>query len=233
MTSGFKHRAARLCTIALALLFFPRAALSAFAAQPVVPVSIYYQGPESLVSHRLQLDPSTRSADSLANAQTAVYQDQLPPPGPELEALKARVASGMGLVLILGRDVDPASLKALTDGAVEQTGVVDAPPGPTHAYAAEKLAAIIAYAGPADDPIGVNVSWKSAVRIHERSLLKVSSEVAVLVSTTTADPIRPSTPILLRFRVDKGAIYILNVWITARRITISSASSFSTGFSTR
>ena len=79
--------------------------------------------------------------------------------------------------------------------------------------AAEKLAAVISYVGPADDPIATNVSWKSAVRIQERSLLKVSSAATVMVSTTSLDPIHPGTPILLRAKVGKGTIYILNIWL--------------------
>jgi O-antigen/teichoic acid export membrane protein len=212
--SVFNRGAARLRLAALVLVLFVFGiAGSGFAADAEAPFSIYYQGRESLILHRLELDPSTRTVATLTDTQAAVYQDQLPPPGPELNALKARVSEGMGLVVILGADVDPASLKALTDGAIEQTGVVDAPPGPNHAMAAEQLAAIISYLGPVDDPIGTNVSWKSAVRIHERSLLKVSPGATVMVATTSADPIRPATPILMRTRLGKGAIYILNVWI--------------------
>ena len=100
-------------------------ARSGSAAEAEPPFSLYYQGRESLVLHRLELDPSTKVVTALADAQAAVYQDQLPPPGPDLDALKARVNAGMGIVLILGADVDASSLKALTDGAVEQTGVVE------------------------------------------------------------------------------------------------------------
>jgi len=211
--SEFNRGAIRLhLAISMLLLLVAGVASSVFAAEFEAPFLLHYEGRESLVLHRLQLDPSTRDA-ALSNAQAAVYQDQLPPPGPALDALKARVTDGMGLVMVLGADVDPASLKALTDGAVEQTGVVDAPPGPNHAMAAEKFAAIIAYVGPATDPIATNVSWKSAVRIHERSLLKISNGATVMVATTSADPIHPATPILMRTRLGKGTIYILNVWI--------------------
>jgi O-antigen/teichoic acid export membrane protein len=184
----------------------------AFAAdaRPLFP--LFYQGRESLILHRLQLDPSTHVVDTLTDARAAVYQDQLPPPGPELAALKARINDGMGLVLVLGADVDTAALNALTDGAVEQTGTVEAAAGADHAMASEEQAAIISYVGPPDDPIATNVSWKSAVRIHERSLLKLSSTATVMVATTTADPIRPATPILMRMRLGKGTIYIFNVW---------------------
>jgi O-antigen/teichoic acid export membrane protein len=91
--------------------------------------------------------------------------------------------------------------------------VVDAPPGAGHAMAAEKFAAIINYVGSDTDPIGTNVSWKSAVRVRERSLLKVAGRVLVMVETTAADPIRPATPILLQTKVGKGTVFILNVWI--------------------
>jgi O-antigen/teichoic acid export membrane protein len=77
----------------------------------------------------------------------------------------------------------------------------------------EKLAAIISYVGPPNDPIATDVSWKSAVRIQERSLLNVSSATTVMVATTSADPIHPSTPILMRTKLGKGIIYILNVWL--------------------
>jgi O-antigen/teichoic acid export membrane protein len=187
-------------------------ASAAFAAEPPPPIALFYQGRESLILHRLQLDPSTYVVDSLRDAQAAVYQDDLPPPGLALNALKSRVEAGMGLTVILGEDIDPAALNSLTDGAVEQTGVVDVPPGAGQAITAEKVAAIISYVGPHTEPIGTNVSWQSAVRVHERSLLKVSSRVSVLVDTTAADPIRPATPILLQIKVGKGTVFILNVW---------------------
>ena len=195
------------------LLVVAGIARSGFAAETEPPFSLFYQGRESLALHRLELDPSTHIVISPNDAQAAVYQDELPAPGPDLDALKARLEAGMGVVLILGADVDAAALEALTDGAIEQTGVVEAPSGPGHAMAAEKLAAVISYVGPADDPIATNVSWKSAVRIQERSLLKVSSAATVMVSTTSLDPIHPGTPILLRTRVGKGTLYILNVWL--------------------
>ena len=184
----------------------------AFAADVQPPFPLFYQGRESLILHRLQLDPTTRVVDALADAHAAVYQDQLPPLGPELDALKARLNDGMGLVVVLGADLDPASLKSLTDGAVEQTGTVEAPAAADHAMVSERQAAIISYIGPLDDPIATNISWKSAVRIHERSLLKVSSDVTVMVATTVGDPIQPSTPILMRMRLGKGTLYIFNVW---------------------
>ena len=202
--------ALRLGVVAAILLLATNA--SALAADVQPPFPLFYQGREALILHRLQLDPSTHPVGNLADARAAVYEDELPPAGPELDALKARIADGMGAVVILGADVDAASLKALTDGAIEQTGLVDAPDGPNHAMASEKLAAIISYVGPPDDPIATNVSWKSAVRIHERSLLKTSADVTVMVATTSADPIKPATPALMRMRRGKGVIYILNVW---------------------
>lgn len=207
------HQRAGCLRLALLMAMLVGAAQTAFAAETEPLFSLYYQGRESLVLHRLELDPSTHTVATLADAQAAVYQDQLPAVGPELEALKARVESGMGLVLVLGSDVDSSSLKALTDGAIERSGVVETPPGPGHAMAAEKLAAIISYIGPRDDPIATNVSWKSAVRIQERSLLKVTGATTVMVATTSGDPIHPGTPILMRTKVGKGTIYILNIWI--------------------
>src|SRR6202521_1971342 len=82
--------------------------------------NIYYSGTEDLVLTRLLLDPSTHRVTNLDDAATAVYQDNLPPPGPELDALKARVASGMGVVLILGRHTDTASLASFTSDAIKQ-----------------------------------------------------------------------------------------------------------------
>ncbi|HLI79540.1 MAG TPA: hypothetical protein VKV03_06135, partial [Candidatus Binataceae bacterium] len=207
-----KRSALRLALLASMLLCAWGLAVPAFAADAQAPFPLLYHGRESLILNRLLLDPSTKIVDALTGSRAAVYQDQLPPPGPELDTLKARINDGMGLVIILGADVDAASLKALTDGAVEQTGTVEAPAGPGHAMASEKLAAIISYVGPPDDPIATNISWKSAVRIHERSLLKVSSAATVMVATTTADPIKSATPILMRMRLGKGTIYIFNVW---------------------
>lgn len=211
LKGGFVSAVTRCCGVLLLLL--PALSATALAAQTEAPIALFYQGRESLVLGRLQLDPSTRMVDSLNEAQAAVLQDQLPGQGPALDALKSRVEAGMGLTLILGADTDPSALKALTDGAVEQTGIVDAPAGADHAMAAEKFAAIINYVGPDTDPIGSNVSWKSAVRVQERSLLKIAPSVSVMVATTASDPIHRETPILLRMKLGRGRIFILNVWI--------------------
>lgn len=186
---------------------------AAGAASSEAPFRLFYQGRETLILQRLELDPSTRKVSQLAGAQAAVYQGELPSPGAQLDELKACVESGMGLLIVLGNDVDPVSLKTLTDGAIEQTGMVDAPLGPSHGAAAEKIAASIEYVGPKSDLLNTQISWKSAVRVHERSLLKLGAGATVLVGTTSADPIRPATPILLRTRVGKGTVYVLNVRI--------------------
>jgi O-antigen/teichoic acid export membrane protein len=171
---------------------------------------VYYIGSEQLVLDRLKLDPATEAVSDLDSARTAVIQDALPPPGPALEALKRRVEQGMGLVIITGRNLDPASLDYLTDGAITQTGTVDAPLGPTHASQMERLAAIIEYQGAPDDPIARNISWRSAVRVHARALLE-SRGAEVLVATSKA--VRGETPILLRVKVGNGTVYVLNVWL--------------------
>jgi O-antigen/teichoic acid export membrane protein len=74
----------------------------------------------------------------------------------------------------------------------------------------ERLAAIIEYKGAADDPIAQNISWRSAVRVHARSVLE-SHGAEVLVATGKA--VRLGTPILLRAKVGSGTVYVLNVWL--------------------
>ena len=98
------------------------------------------------------LDPTTHRVANLDDAATAVYQDNLPAPGPELDALKARVASGMGVVLILGRHTDPAALASFTNGAIKQTGIVDVAHGATHGQELEHIAAVVNYVGPRGRP---------------------------------------------------------------------------------
>ncbi|HYL59789.1 MAG TPA: hypothetical protein VEU51_13040, partial [Candidatus Acidoferrales bacterium] len=175
--------------------------------------NLYYSGEENLVLSRLLLAPTTHRVASIADAATAVYQDNLPAPGPELDALKGRVADGMGVVLILGRHTDAAALEALTAGAVRQTGVVDVARDAPHEQELERLAAVINYVGPPTDPLARNISWLSAVRVHERSLLDVTGGGEVLVRTNPRDPVRPKTPILVRVHVGRGSVYILNVWL--------------------
>src|SRR5271168_3148368 len=152
----------------------------AHAAEP--QFNIYYSGSEDLVLTRLLLDPSTHRVANLDDAATAVYQDNLPPPGPELEALKARVASGMGVVLILGRHTDATALASFTGGEIKQTGIVDVARGATHGQGLEHIAAVVNWVGPKADPLARNISWLSAVRVHERSLIDVNG-VEVLVKT--------------------------------------------------
>src|SRR5215469_7550720 len=103
--------------VALALL------VSAAAASQRFP--IFYRGAEELVLRRLALDPSTIRVDHLADAQVAIFQDQLPAAGAALDDLAARVHSGLGLLVVMGPHVDAASLKALTHDAIRQTGRVD------------------------------------------------------------------------------------------------------------
>lgn len=200
---------ALITALTLAATFLPAAAQ---AAQPR-PFNLYFSGSENLVLDRLDLDPSTHRVTDLSAAQSAVFDDALPAPGPALDALKARVAAGMGVVVITGPNTNPASLSALTGAAVTQTGSVDVPAGPRHALEIEKYAAIIEYTGPGSNPLAVNVSWKSAVRVHERSLLKTTSAVTVLVATSGKDPVQPHTPVLLEMKAGAGTIYILNVWL--------------------
>ncbi len=181
-------------------------------ARAETPFKIFCQGREKLVLDRLRLDPGTHIVGGLADAQCAVMQDRLPPPGPPMEDLRRRVAAGMGLVVILGRDIDPNALEALTDGRVRQVSFVAAAPGPYHAAEAEKLAAAIEYAGTRRDPLGENIPWKSAVRVFARSILEVNRG-QVLVATGAKDPVHPRTPILVRLQLGRGAIYVLNVWL--------------------
>jgi O-antigen/teichoic acid export membrane protein len=199
-----------LARVAAALLIAILIPAFAHAAEP--PFNIYYSGSEDLVLTRLLLDPSTHRAANLDDAATAVYQDNLPPPGPELEALKARVASGMGVVLILGRHTDAAALASFTSDAIKQTGIVDVARGAAHGQGLEHIAAVVNWVGPKADPLARNISWLSAVRVHERSLLDANG-AEILVKTNARDPVAPGTPILLRIHSGKGTIYVLNEWL--------------------
>ena len=121
-----RHLARTVAALLIALL------TPAFAHAAESQFNIYYSGSEDLVLTRLLLDPSTHRVTTLDDTATAIYQDNLPPPGPELETLKSRVASGMGVVLILGRHTDPAALASFTNGAIKQTGIVDVARGAAH-----------------------------------------------------------------------------------------------------
>jgi O-antigen/teichoic acid export membrane protein len=177
------------------------------------PLPLFYSGRENLIFQRLTLDPSTHRVDALANAQSAVLQDNLPPPGPAMDQLKGFVVAGMGLVVVLGKDTPAASLAALTNEAIQEGNSVEAAEGPYHAAEAEKLGAVIEYTGPPDDPLRNNVSWKSAVRVFERWILNVNRG-DVLVATSDKDPVHPHTPILVKLELGRGVIYVLNVWMT-------------------
>ncbi|HVA81919.1 MAG TPA: hypothetical protein VNF29_13410, partial [Candidatus Binataceae bacterium] len=213
-------RAGRACRV---LVFPPLAALIIIIiaiiapglarASQARPFNLYFSGTENLVLRRLDLDPSTHRVTDLSAAQCAVFDDALPPPGPALEALRQKVAAGMGLVLITGPNTNPAALASLSAGAITQSGTVDVPAGPKHAQEIEKYAAIIEYTGPASSPLARNVSWKSAVRVHERSLLSVSGAATVLVATTKGDRVRARTPVLIELQRGAGTIYVLNVWL--------------------
>ncbi len=187
--------------------------IPAFAAKPEAPFKLYFSGTENLVLKRLSLDPSTYAVSNIDVAQAAVFEDRLPSSGPDLNGIRDRVESGMGLVVITGPNTNPASLDYLTRGTVRETGAVNVPPGPAHAREIERYAAIIQYVGSGTNPLKSEISWKSAVRVHERSLLTVSGAAQVLVATGAKDPVRPHTPVLIELRSGKGIIYVLNVWL--------------------
>ncbi|MGO9606537.1 MAG: lipopolysaccharide biosynthesis protein [Candidatus Binataceae bacterium] len=172
---------------------------------------IFYLGNDDLVRERLALDPGTTFTD-LAHAQVAVIQDALWEPGPQLDLLKSRISAGMGLVLILGPDISPAALDALTGGAVIQTGVVTDSADNDSDDAIEQRAAVIRYVGPRRDPLARWPNWRSATRIHERSIVR-AIHARVLVATTRLDEVSPSAPVLLRLRIGEGLVYILTPWL--------------------
>ena len=75
--------------------------------------NVYFSGTENLVLERLELDPSTHGVSDLSAAQTAIFDDTLPATGPALEALKARVAAGMGVVIVTGPNTRSGGAGAL------------------------------------------------------------------------------------------------------------------------
>ena len=176
------------------------------------PLRLFYRGRENLVLDRLLLDPTTHRVAATSDAQCAVFHDVLPPPGPDLDKLKGWVVGGMGLVVVLGKDLDPAALAALTNDSIKQTSTVTAAEGPYHAAEAEKLAAVLEFTGRPHDRLNENVAWSSAVRVFERSIIEVNRG-QVLVATNDRDPVHPHTPILVKLELGRGTIYVLNVWL--------------------
>src|SRR5216684_7005841 len=112
---GLRNRLFRHSALAIAIILL--CSVNALAGS--APFPFFYSGTEDLVLRRLKLDPSAHPVDALSKAEAAVIQDQLPA-GAQLEALKARINDGLGLLLILGRHTDSAALTSLTDGALEQ-----------------------------------------------------------------------------------------------------------------
>jgi len=201
---------ARVLLATLLLLALLAGAAVAFDERPL---PLFYHGSENLIFDRLALDPSTLRADRLDDAHSAVFQDTLPAPGPDMDQLRGFVVGGGGLLVVLGKDTSPASLAALTDNAVQEGNPVEAAEGPYHAAEAEKLGAVIEYVGPANDPLKDNISWQSAVRLYERWILTVNRG-DVLVATSDKDPVHPHTPIITKLTLGRGTIYVLNVWLT-------------------
>jgi O-antigen/teichoic acid export membrane protein len=179
------------------------------AARSSDTCDIFFRGTDPLIKERLALDPTTSFVD-LEHAYVAVIQNDLWKPGPELSLLKDKISQGMGLVLILGPKTPPESIAALTDGAVVQGGIADLSANSDEAL--ERRAAIIHYVGPREDRLGRWITWHSATRIGERSVIQVK-HTRVLVATTREDRISPSAPILLRMRIGKGLVYIFTPWL--------------------
>ncbi len=209
-SSWIRSRAAAVFTAAILTLL--TSGLQGSAAGAEAPFTVFYKGRESLVLDRLKLDPATRIVGDMAHAQCVVMQDTLPLPGPQLEKIKSWVSQGKGLVVILGHQVDPKALEALTNGDVKQVSFLEAAPGPYHAAETERIAGVIEYTGPPRDRLQEDIHWKSAVRVFARSILEVKGG-HVLVATSAKDPVRPRTPILVRLEMGKGVIYVLNVWL--------------------
>ncbi len=201
-----------LARLILATILLTLASTTVFASDQQ-PLRIFYSGRENLLLDRLALDPSTHRVGTLADAQVAVFDDTLPPPGPAMDQLRGFVISGNGLLVVLGKDTPPASLAALTNDAITEGNAVEAAESPYHAAEAEKLGAVMEYVGPRHDPLKSNISWKSAVRVFERWILNVNRG-EVIVATNDKDTVHPHTPILVKLELGRGTIYVLNVWMT-------------------
>jgi O-antigen/teichoic acid export membrane protein len=205
------RRGASWCGAALAIAILLCSAAAALAAEK--PVTIYYQGVETLALSRLELDPSTHITTDLNRADVAVYQGVLPAAGLELDALKARVRAGMGLLVITGHGIGSSALADLTGGAIRQTGEVNVAPGPKRGREIQRIAAVLVYTGPKNNPLATNISWRSAVRVHERSLLELAAPARAIVSTGAKDPVTAHTPVLVEMKYGKGTVFVLNVWL--------------------
>ena len=108
----------------------------------------------------------------------------------------------------------PAALASLTNGAIKQTGIVDV------AQRCDSRAGDWSIwrrwsTGPGRRATRsrANMSWMSAVRVHERSILDVISAEIAGHDQSSATRSMPGDPILLRVTSGKGTIDVLNVWL--------------------
>ncbi|GEM_PF-2313407 len=177
----------------------------------------YYLGSEKSVLDRLLLDPSAERTSTLSQAQTVVVQEALPAPGRELELLKTQVEQGTGMLLILGEHTPSASVAFLTDNALTQSAQVNVGGGKGRAQRLEEIAAILQYVGPPTSALASQANWRSAGRVYQRTVVRLSSSTRtrgeVLVATARSDRVSPGTPILLRLEIAKGRIYVLTTWL--------------------
>ncbi len=152
-------------------------------------IKVFYAGPDGGVKTALDLAVQSHTVELVADADSAqvlLLNGQIPNP----VQMSARIASGAGLVLIMGADITAEAAATLLEQEV------------TLAHAAE---AVSLTNGPdASDPLLIEVMWNSAPQVRERY------KVLVLDGQPLVNAYENSEPILWRASTKT---YIVNAFL--------------------
>ncbi len=178
-----------LLLVAITILLHPAAAV---AAQE--KVRVYYAGPAGNVRTALELSTSFEIVPTPQQAQVIVLNDSLPDP----RLIASLQASGTGLVLFLGPDIQAADLETVTGVSI-------------HLDRAETPLSLIPARGSPDPLIG-DVVWNSAPQVRERSLLLSPDDNLIPLVSGFED----GSLILGKLQSTRGEIFIFTPTLNQR-----------------
>lgn len=172
-------------------LIFSGLGTFAHASVETVPLSIAYFGPEDAVKQALELTPLTRITSALSDASVTVIND-FRPPNAAVSEIRARITQGMGLVLLLGENLNE---EALADLGLERIRITRA-----------DTAASIQAADSGSISFAPSINWRAAPQVYTRFL---PSGVNV-EPVATIGGVKDVQAVLAQTRLENSRIYLLS-----------------------
>ncbi|HEX9090248.1 MAG TPA: hypothetical protein VF831_02110 [Anaerolineales bacterium] len=175
-----------LLLLLLVLLFSPRCASADSGT-----VQVYYAGADGSLPTALSLDPNIQLVSDISKAEVYVLNGLIP----DVQAIRARVEQGAGLVLVLGPDITVDQVNALLG---ENVGIktVDDPLS-------------LNIAADTTDNILKDILWTSSPQVRERLVLSGSSYSPLVVG------FEDDSLILAKKALGMGQVYLFTAFLNA------------------